>query len=295
MHLLIPHITLPLTDASLSLVHASSLLEGISDLTITLSLRHDTSFEQLHLALAALYGHAVLSPLAKVRIVCEELSDIEAAVRFCDVVAGLAESNQSEYQNLVYKRVIPSPTTPMSNADSKLIPVDDQAMADRRVVVLGGTFDHLHQGHLILLSMAAFLAKEKLICGVYDYSETQERLLKKAHHQFMEPLEARIQAVTEFLNLFKPSITYRVEPILDDFGPTRTEVDVQAIVCSEETERGCFAVNELRRKNGLCLLDIYVIGCVGGNDAGGGVGGDSIQNKMSSSGIRKYLSERVHV
>ena len=34
------------------------------------------------------------------------------------------------------------------------------------VVALGGTFDHLHAGHKILLSMAAWIAHEKIIVGV---------------------------------------------------------------------------------------------------------------------------------
>lgn len=34
------------------------------------------------------------------------------------------------------------------------------------VVALGGTFDHLHSGHKILLSMSAWIAHEKVIVGV---------------------------------------------------------------------------------------------------------------------------------
>jgi pantetheine-phosphate adenylyltransferase len=34
------------------------------------------------------------------------------------------------------------------------------------VVILGGTFDHLHAGHKILLSMGAWIASEKIIVGV---------------------------------------------------------------------------------------------------------------------------------
>lgn len=34
------------------------------------------------------------------------------------------------------------------------------------VTALGGTFDHLHAGHKILLSMAAWITGEKLIVGM---------------------------------------------------------------------------------------------------------------------------------
>lgn len=34
------------------------------------------------------------------------------------------------------------------------------------VVALGGTFDHLHAGHKLFLSMAAWIASDKLIVGV---------------------------------------------------------------------------------------------------------------------------------
>lgn len=38
------------------------------------------------------------------------------------------------------------------------------------VVVLGGTFDHLHPGHKILLSMGAWIASRKLIVGITGVS-----------------------------------------------------------------------------------------------------------------------------
>jgi hypothetical protein len=34
------------------------------------------------------------------------------------------------------------------------------------VTALGGTFDHLHAGHKILLSMAAYITSQKLIVGI---------------------------------------------------------------------------------------------------------------------------------
>jgi glycerol-3-phosphate cytidylyltransferase-like family protein len=51
-----------------------------------------------------------------------------------------------------------------------LIPRDEGYDPEDRVVynvvALGGTFDHLHAGHKLLLTMGIFLAAKKLIIGV---------------------------------------------------------------------------------------------------------------------------------
>lgn len=39
-----------------------------------------------------------------------------------------------------------------------------------RLMAVGGTFDHLHPGHKILLSLAAYICSRKLICGITGYS-----------------------------------------------------------------------------------------------------------------------------
>ena len=55
---------------------------------------------------------------------------------------------------------------------SSSAPIPDPSPADLSVPplypvgALGGTFDHLHAGHKILLSMGAWIAKEKLIVGI---------------------------------------------------------------------------------------------------------------------------------
>lgn len=43
---------------------------------------------------------------------------------------------------------------------------DQSTPAQYHVAALGGTFDHLHAGHKILLSMAAWIACEKVIVGI---------------------------------------------------------------------------------------------------------------------------------
>ena len=49
-------------------------------------------------------------------------------------------------------------------------PVDPSVPPLYPVVALGGTFDHLHAGHKILLSMGAWIAQEKLIVGITGMS-----------------------------------------------------------------------------------------------------------------------------
>jgi cytidyltransferase-like protein len=106
-----------------------------------------------------------------------------------------------------------------------------------RVVVMGGTFDHLHAGHKILLTMGAFLATEKLIVGMTD----DALLTKKAYAEVLEPLQERISKTRAFLNLVKPGIKYDLVPINDVYGPTGWDADIQALVVSKETLNGAAA------------------------------------------------------
>ncbi|PAV91327.1 hypothetical protein WR25_21909 [Diploscapter pachys] len=62
-------------------------------------------------------------------------------------------------------------------------------------VVLGGTFDRLHNGHKVLLSKAALLASENVTCGVTD----KQMIAKKSLYELIEPVEKRIACVEEFV------------------------------------------------------------------------------------------------
>lgn len=148
-------------------------------------------------------------------------------------------------------------------------------------VVLGGTFDYLHSGHKILLSMAAWFCSKRLVVGVSDFAP--ERIAKKRFKEYMQSLDTRIETVTSFLNgIARPGILVQVVGIKDDFGPTRTDPEMDLIVGSAETAKGCEMVNQLRKDNGLCHLDIYLVDCIGEST-------NDIANKISSSNIREYL------
>ncbi len=55
----------------------------------------------------------------------------------------------------------------------------------------------------------------------------------------MQPLSKRISNVELFLKKIKSTLDIHVVAIQDDFGPTRTDPNLDCIVGSLETSRGC--------------------------------------------------------
>ncbi|XP_054713505.1 bifunctional coenzyme A synthase-like [Uloborus diversus] len=126
------------------------------------------------------------------------------------------------------------------------------------VVCLGGTFDRLHNGHKVLLTEAALRARQKLIVGVTD----GQMLRKKVLWDLIQPIEKRIDDVTTFLQDIDPSLSYEVVPIIDPYGPTIVDPDINCIVVSEETKFGGERVNIERRKKGMKELALHTVDLV---------------------------------
>ncbi|KAG0378718.1 hypothetical protein BGX24_003005 [Mortierella sp. AD032] len=152
-------------------------------------------------------------------------------------------------------------------------------------VALGGTFDHLHAGHKILLSMTAWISSHRVVCGVTD-----DAMLKtKKFKEFMEPLNKRIDAVERFLRIFKRGLVYEVVPISDMYGPTITDDKLEALMVSKETLKGGGMVNQERANRSLPPLTIEVINVISPTETQV----DEVSLKISSTFIRQYLSEQT--
>ncbi|KAI7861566.1 hypothetical protein BDF14DRAFT_1887035 [Spinellus fusiger] len=154
-------------------------------------------------------------------------------------------------------------------------------------VALGGTFDHLHAGHKILLTMAALMTESSLVVGVTDDS----MLSKKQYKEYIESTDKRIERVQSYLNHARRTILLEVVPICDPSGPTITDATIDCLVCSKETLPGGHAVNHEREKRHMSPLALRVIDLV---SSGASSMDESTVNvnelKISSTWIRDYLA-----
>ena len=160
------------------------------------------------------------------------------------------------------------------------------------VVALGGTFDHLHAAHKMLLHLALFLTTQRLIVGVMS----DPLLSSKSNASLVEPLNVRIANVETFLNRCGGRGLLDVQEIHDALGPTGHEAGIHALVVSRETGSGGEMVNRVRKERGLPVLELYVMDVISSRDEMDLTGEADETNlkemKMGSTGIRQWLKDR---
>lgn len=179
-----------------------------------------------------------------------------------------------------------------------------------RVVAVGGTFDHLHHGHRLLLTCTAYsLPIGRLIIGISG----DALLTKKSFAAQMEPWRMRVSSVLSFLRelALEDAAVEEVEDVIpagdeqadrrrvvaeirgvrvecvelhEPCGPTIEDKEIEVLVVTEETMSGGEYVNRVRAEREMGELAVEVVGLV----AGEGVGG-----KVSSTDARRREAEAV--
>lgn len=173
---------------------------------------------------------------------------------------------------------IPQETKIHGNHTSKFYPV----------VAVGGTFDHIHDGHKILLSMAVFLTKQKLIIGV-----TGSKLLEnKKFAEVLQKYSARQRNVIDFLKMLL-NVTLEFYEINDVCGPTGFLKNINALVVSEESSKGGAFVNNYRKERAFPQLNITEIKVVRGDGKEESDVNNNWKGKLSSTDIREREYKRL--
>ncbi|KAK3346152.1 hypothetical protein B0T25DRAFT_270358 [Lasiosphaeria hispida] len=224
-------------------------------------------------------------------------------------------------QTLLHEQLIPVEGGLAMNVAQKDSPALPSQTHGCPVVCLGGTFDHLHPGHKLLLTAAALLLqvphKDSSQSCRFVIGVTGDELLKsKKYAEFVQPWEDRARAVTFFLSRllqlstrgWKDGLEPKIEEndgdfqasfrggtiviqcvrIQDAFGPTITVKNMDALVVSGETRSGGRAVNDRRVEQGWQPLEVFEVDVLDATEISDETNqSDNFASKISSSAIRQ--------
>lgn len=138
-------------------------------------------------------------------------------------------------------------------------------------VATGGTFDHLHKGHVALLTRSFSLGDVVVIGVTSDAFASREG--KSPDQSYLE----RLEVLERFLRSKFPRRRYIIAKLDDYFGPGIASPEVEAIVVSRETAARVPIANSLRATKGYPPLRVEVVDYV--------LAGDD--RPISSTRIRK--------
>jgi len=130
-----------------------------------------------------------------------------------------------------------------------------------KTVATGGTFDHIHKGHLALLTRS-FDIGESVVIGV-----TSDAFAPRGGKIPDQTYDERVTSLEALLRKRFPGRRYLITKLDDYFGPGIASPDVQAIVVSRETAKRVPIANALREAKGFEPLEVVVVDYVLADDS----------------------------
>ncbi|MDG6257773.1 MAG: phosphopantetheine adenylyltransferase [Methanomicrobiaceae archaeon] len=124
-------------------------------------------------------------------------------------------------------------------------------------VMVGGTFDPLHDGHKKLIERSFSLAGDG---GTVIVGLTTDAFAGKKSHA-ITPYEQRREELVAYIKSSNFSADWIIEPLSDRYGPS-LNADFDALVVSEETFPVALDINRKRTERGKKKVDIHQVSCV---------------------------------
>ncbi|MHA1859518.1 MAG: phosphopantetheine adenylyltransferase [Candidatus Asgardarchaeia archaeon] len=124
-------------------------------------------------------------------------------------------------------------------------------------VAIGGTFEKIHKGHVVLIR-TAFELGENVIVGLT--TDDFVKKFRKPHN--VSPYEVRKERLENFLRWNGWLERAEIIPLEDPYGPTVNDGGIDAIVVSDETLKTAIKINKIRLKNSLkplLIIDVPLV------------------------------------
>ena len=120
--------------------------------------------------------------------------------------------------------------------------------------ILGGTFDHFHDGHKKFLD-TAFSQSARVTIGLTTNKLCRNKFLA----QSVENYQVRENNLTNYLRQKKYDKQAKIIPLQDIYGSGDKEEKIDAIFVTKETYQGAVKINQARKKRSWALLKIVTV------------------------------------